>query len=85
MEEVRNRISALLSAGRATPESVATALRLDADVLAADLRPGLVKTEPPLVELVVQRRDDAGTVSAWVYDLTVLPDGRVRLEDDHEA
>ncbi|MGY1709853.1 hypothetical protein ACI8AC_10120 [Geodermatophilus sp. SYSU D00758] len=82
--EQRSRLAALLAAG-GTPESVAAALERQPDVVSASTRPGLVKTEPPLVELVVGWREDTGHVRSRVYDVAVRPDGGLVLGGEHEA
>jgi hypothetical protein len=83
-DEHRRRLAALLEDG-GTPESVAAMLAEQPDVLSASTRPGLVKTEPPLVELVIDWSEGAGQVRSRVYDVVVRPDGRLVLSGDHEA
>lgn len=82
-DDLDNRVGTVLAAG-GTPEQVASTLAASRDVVAAQVRPGLVKTEPPIVELVVERRDEHGEVRSRVYDLTLHPDGRLDLAGAHD-
>ena len=68
----------------ATPEHAAAELTRLGGVVAASVRPGLVKTEPPQVELVVAG-SGAGDRRPRVYDLAVAPDGGLRVVGVHEA
>jgi hypothetical protein len=71
-----------------TPEQVAASLRAQPNVRDATVRPGLVKTDPPLVELRVdQLVPDAGAdaVVSRIYDLAVHPDGTLHLRGSHDA
>ncbi len=83
-DEQRRRVAALVDAG-GTPEAIAAALAKQPDVVSARARPGLVKTEPPLVELEIDWKEEAGRVRSRVYDVVVRPDGRLVLGGDHEA
>ncbi|MFE7630189.1 hypothetical protein [Kocuria sp. NPDC057446] len=86
-DELDHRVVSAL-AGGGTPERIVAVLAGQPGVTAL-LRPGLVKTAPPLVELVVeQRAAQPGTRVEWavhrVYDLAVHPDGRLELRGRHE-
>jgi hypothetical protein len=54
-------------------------------VTAAELRSGIVKTEPPILELAVELTPDAGPVVRRVYDLVEEPGGAARVVDSHPA
>jgi hypothetical protein len=69
----------------ATPLDVEDALGGQDDVVRVQVREGLVKTEPPLVELVVDHLEAGGAVSSRVFDLALDPDGTLRLRGRHGA
>lgn len=82
----RRVMSALAGGGR--PARIVAVLTGQPGVTAR-LRPGLVKTAPPLVELVVEQRaaqrgTRVGRTVHRVYDLAVHPDGRLELRGRHE-
>lgn len=82
-DELDRRVSSALADG-GTPERIAAALSGQPG-LSARLRPGLVKTAPPLVELDVELlMEPTGRRVHRVYDLAVHPDGRVELRGRHE-
>lgn len=81
-DELDRRVSSALADG-GTPERIAAALSGQPG-LSARLRPGLVKTSPPLVELDVELLMEQGQSVHRVYDLAVHPDGRVELRGRHE-
>jgi hypothetical protein len=66
-----------------TLEELTAALQREDDVLRARPLPGVVKTHPPIVELLVEQRQDDGSVVRWIYDLVVEPDGRLRVRARH--
>lgn len=66
-----------------TVEELAAALQRENDVLGARPLPGLVKTDPPIVELMVKQRQDDGSVTGWTYDLVQEPDGRLHVRARH--
>jgi hypothetical protein len=70
--------------GRArTLEDLTAELQGETDVALADVLPGLVKTNPPVVELVIEQRQDDGKTVRWTYDLLAEPDGRMRVRSRH--
>ncbi|MCL3860431.1 hypothetical protein [Actinotalea sp. K2] len=64
---------------------VAERLRTEASVTRAEVRPGLVKTHPPLAELVVEYTTGDGGTRARVYDLEVVPGRALRLARTHAS
>lgn len=76
------RVAEALGRVRTLEELTAALLRED-DVARAHVLPGVVKTHPPMVELLIEQRQDDGSVSRWIYDLVMEPDGRLRLRTRH--
>jgi hypothetical protein len=72
-------------ASNSTPDDVASALRAHNDIADARARDGLVKTEPPLVELVIEQLEGEGAISTRVYDLRLDLDGTLHLRGSHGA
>jgi hypothetical protein len=42
-----------------------------------------VKTHPPIVELLIEQRQDDGTTVRWTYDLVAESGGRMRVRSRH--
>lgn len=72
-------------AGGAGPRDVERRLRDVPGVTTAELRSGIVKTEPPILELAVELTPDAGPAVRRVYDLVEEPGGAARVVDSHPA
>jgi hypothetical protein len=66
-----------------TLEELTAALQREADVARAGILPGLVKTHPPIVELLIEQRQDDGTTVRWTYDLVAESGGRMRVRSRH--
>jgi hypothetical protein len=66
-----------------TLDDLVTVLQREADVARAEILPGVVKTRPPIVELLVEQRQDDGATVRWTYDLVAEPDGRMRVRSRH--
>ncbi len=70
--------------GRVRPlEELTAALEREDDVIRAQVLPGVVKTHPPLVELVIVQRQEDGSEVPWTYDLVMEPDGRLHVRARH--
>ena len=73
-----------LEDGRArTLEELTAELQREADVALAEVLPGVVKTNPPIVELLIEQRQDDGKTVRWTYDLLAESDGRMRVRSRH--
>ena len=68
-----------------TPQQVAERVRAQRGVIAVTLRTGLVKTEPPMVELKVEFDAGPGRRGTRVHDLVLHPDGTVSWAAAHPA
>jgi hypothetical protein len=75
-------VAAAVSPG-STPTQVVDRVRSQRGVRRATLRGGLVKTEPPIVELLVEYGPGSGQQAMRVYDLTLHPDGTVTWAGSH--
>ncbi len=64
-------------------EELTAALEREDDVIRAQVLPGVVKTRPPMVELVIVQRQDDGSEVPWTYDLVMEPDGRLHVRARH--
>ncbi|MDQ4068792.1 MAG: hypothetical protein M3203_04860 [Actinomycetota bacterium] len=69
----------------ATPSDIQDALGAQEGVVRVQVREGLVKTEPPVVEVVVDYLHAGGVINSRVYDLALDPDGTLRLRGHHSA
>lgn len=66
-----------------TLEELTAELQREADVALAEVLPGVVKTNPPIVELLIEQRQDDGKTVRWTYDLLAESDGRMRVRSRH--
>lgn len=64
-------------------EELSAALEREDDVARARVLPGIVKTHPPIVELLIVQRQDDGSEVRWTYDLMMEPDGRLHMRGRH--
>lgn len=83
-EDLDELVKAAVTPG-STPEQVAERVRARRDVHAVTLRTGLVKTDPPMVELQVEFGAGPGQRQTRVHDLTLHPDGTVTWAAAHPA
>lgn len=74
----------VVQALRHHPDLVAAveALRSDPDVVSAAVMPGLIKTDPPMVELVIEFRVGVA-VDRRVYDVLPTPGVGCRVQGRH--
>lgn len=71
--------------GGATPVDLERTLRDVPGVTDAQLRRGMVKTEPPILELDVELTPADGPAVRRVYDLVQQADGATRVVNSHPA
>jgi len=82
--ELDAQVAAAVRPG-STLREVADRIRSQSGVRSATLREGLVKTDPPIVELLVEYEVDPGQHATRVHDLILAPDGTVTWAGDHPA
>ena len=81
-QEARDVVVRTAAAEGGSPAELAERLRARDDVADVQVLPGLVKTFPPVVELVVDFARPEGPVRR-VYDLVEETDGALHVTDSH--